>query len=148
TAAQRAGERDALGAAWERGAPVEVPSRGAATVEAVVLARGSQRLMDAARGLPRDLLSTSLRAALRGIAVPHWVVVHRVDGLAPGAYRWPELAAPVRAGDLSEEVCHVCLDQGLGRDAAFVVLAATDVGTLDDRQYREAQLAAGIVEGR
>jgi hypothetical protein len=29
-----------------------------------------------------------------------------------------------------------------------VVIAAADVGALDDRQYREAQLAAGLVEGR
>jgi hypothetical protein len=28
------------------------------------------------------------------------------------------------------------------------VIAATDVGALDDREYREAQLAAGLVEGR
>jgi hypothetical protein len=36
----------------------------------------------------------------------------------------------------------------LPSDAAFVVIAATDVGALDDRQYREAQLGAGLVEGR
>ena len=40
------------------------------------------------------------------------------------------------------------MDQELARDAAFVVIAATDVGALDDREYREAQLAAGLVEGR
>jgi hypothetical protein len=28
------------------------------------------------------------------------------------------------------------------------VVSATDVASLDDRSYREAQLAAGIVEGR
>lgn len=28
------------------------------------------------------------------------------------------------------------------------MIAATDVGALDDREYREAQLAAGLVEGR
>ncbi len=148
TSAQRAGERDTLGAAWDPGAPVEVHARGEATVEATILVRGSQRLMDASRGLPRDLLHTSLRTALRGIAVPHWVVAHQVDGLPPGVYRWPDLTTPVRTGDLREELYHVCCDQGLGQDAAFVVIATTDVGALDDRQYREAQLAAGIVEGR
>jgi hypothetical protein len=104
--------------------------------------------MDAARGLPKNLLHTSLSAAVRGIAVPHWVIVHNVDGLRPGVYGWPELSTPVRMGDLREELYHVCSDQSLGRDAAFVVIAATDITTLDDRQYREAQLAAGIVEGR
>ena len=47
-----------------------------------------------------------------------------------------------------ETLLRVCLDQDLGRDAAFVVLAAIDLDTLDDRGYRDAQLAAGIVEGR
>jgi hypothetical protein len=40
------------------------------------------------------------------------------------------------------------LDQDLGRDAAYVVMAAIDLAGLDDRAYRAAQLAAGIVEGR
>jgi hypothetical protein len=148
TSAQRAGDQDTLGSAWERGAPVDVASRGGAPVEAVVLARGSQRLMDASRGLPKNLLCTSLSVAVRGIEVPHWVVAHNVDGLPPGMYRWPELSTPIRTGELGEELYRVCSDQGLGRDAAFVVIAATDISKLDDRQYREAQLAAGIVEGR
>ena len=148
TSAQRAGEQDTLGPAWDPGAPVDVPLRGGAPVEDVVLARGSQRLMDASRALPKNLLCTSLSAALRGISVPHWVVVHNVDGLPAGVYRWPDLRTPVRTGDFREELYRLCSDQGLGRDAAFVVIAATDLGTLDDRQYREAQLAAGIVEGR
>ena len=42
----------------------------------------------------------------------------------------------------------MCLGQDLAHDAAFVVIAATDVSALDDREYREAQLAAGLVEGR
>ncbi len=42
----------------------------------------------------------------------------------------------------------MCLEQGLARDAAFVVIGATDVSALDDRAYREAQLAAGLVAGR
>jgi hypothetical protein len=40
------------------------------------------------------------------------------------------------------------MDQGLARDAAFVVIGAADIGALDDRAYRGAQLAAGLVEGR
>ncbi len=148
TSAQRAGDQDAFGPAWDRGAPADVPSHGGAPVEAVVLARGSQRLMNAARGLPEDVLRTSLSAALRGISVPHWVAVHNVDGISPGLYRWPDLRTPVRAGALRDELYRVCCDQGLGRDAAFVVIAATDISSMDDRQYREAQLAAGLVEGR
>jgi hypothetical protein len=148
TAAQRAGERDAIGPPWDRGAPVEVPVQGAEPVEAVVLSRGSQRRMDPTRGLPGSLLRTSLRVALRGVALPHRVVVHDVEGLAPGLYRWPDLSAPARPGAMRDELHRVCLGQGLAHDAAFVVVAAADVGALDDRRYREAQLAAGLVEGR
>jgi hypothetical protein len=148
TPAQRAGDRDSLGSPWEAGAPVEVSDRPDAPVEDVILTRGSQRLMDPAGSLPASLLRTSLAVALRGVDLPHFVVVHAVDGLEPGVYRWPDLAAPIRAGDLRDELYDVCLEQALGRDAAFVVVAATDVSKLDDREYREAQLAAGVVEGR
>ena len=148
TAAQRAGDGTALGPAWERGAAVDVPLAGSGTVEAVVLARGSQRLMDPTHGLPENVFSTCMLAALRGIHLPHFVAVHDVEGVAPGFYRWPELTKPRHAGDLRDELYRVSLDQGLSRDAAFVVITAADVATLDDRGYREAQLAAGIVEGR
>ena len=80
--------------------------------------------------------------------VPHFVVVHDVEGLAPGVYRWPDLSRPVRAGMLRQELYRLAMEQGLARDAAFVVIGATDVAALDDREYREAQLAAGVVEGR
>ncbi|HEY6566758.1 MAG TPA: nitroreductase family protein [Actinomycetota bacterium] len=148
TAAQRAGERAVLGPAWDRGDPVDVRVDGSDPIEEVVLARGSQRRMDPDRGLPESTLRTCMRAALRGIGLPHFVVVHDVEGLEPGVYRWPDLAAPIRAGAQRGELYRVCLEQGLARDAAFVVIGATDVRALDDREYREAQLAAGIVEGR
>ena len=148
TAAQRAGEGDRLGRPWDRGRPVDVPLLPAAPIESVIAARGSQRRMDASRGLSRDLLRTCMSVALRGISLPHWVVVHDVAGLAPGVYRWPSLAARVRAGALRDELYRVCLDQALGRDAAFVAIAATDVGRLGDPEYREARLAAGLAEGR
>lgn len=113
-----------------------------------MLARGSQKLMDPTRGLPESLLRTCMLAAMRGIDLPHRVVVHAVDGLAPGVYRWPDLSAPARPGAMRDELYRVSMEQGLARDAAFVVIAAADVGALDDRGYREAQLAAGLVEGR
>jgi hypothetical protein len=148
TSAQRAGDRDTLGPPWDRGAPVDVPVQGADPLEAVVLTRSSQRRMDPSRGLPESLLGTSMRVALRGVGVPHRVAVHDVEGLAPGIYRWPDLSAPARPGAMRDELYRVCLDQGLAGDAAFVVIGAADVGELDDREYREAQLAAGLVEGR
>ena len=147
TAAQRAGDHDQLGRRWDRGGPVQVPDEGK-PIEEVILARSSQRRMDRTRGVPEEAFRACLSVALRGIDVPHRVIVHNVDGIAPGLYRWPDVSTPVRGGNLRREVFHACGDQGLPRDAAFVVVAATDVGALDDRDYRETQLAAGLVEGR
>src|SRR5207247_1618137 len=96
TAAQRAVESDRLGPAWDRGRPVQVLLRPGTPVESVIAARGSQRRMDASRGLSEDVLRTSMSVALRGVGVPHWVVVHDVGDLPPGVYRWPGLTAPVR----------------------------------------------------
>jgi SagB-type dehydrogenase family enzyme len=148
TAAQRAGESGRLGEPWDRGAPADATAASPMTVEAVVAARGSQRRMDPARALPLELLRTCVSVAVRGIGVPHWVVAHDVEGLAAGVYRWPGLSAPVRGGALRGELHEVCLGQALARDAAFVTVAAAGIARLDDREYREAQLAAGLAEGR
>ncbi len=148
TAAQRAGESDRLGSGWDRGRPVNVPLIPDMPIERVIAARGSQRQMDASRGLSLDLLRTCMSVAVRGLGVPHWVVVHDVGGLAPGVYRWPDLTAPVRPGALRDELYRVCLEQALGRDAAFVAVAAADMARLSDAEYRDAQLAAGLAEGR
>ncbi|HJQ03052.1 MAG TPA: SagB/ThcOx family dehydrogenase [Jatrophihabitans sp.] len=149
TSTQHAGDLAGWGSAWPAGEPVDTGSLDTAeTLDALVLRRGSQRRMDPAGSVPLALLRDSLTVALRGIDLPHWVVVHAVDGLEPGLYRWPELDRPVRPGLLRDEAWRVCMEQGLARDAAFVVLAAVAVAGLSDREYREAQLAAGIVEGR
>jgi hypothetical protein len=103
---------------------------------------GSGRL-DAARGL--RLVAGSVAA---GQSRPHFVAVHAVEGLAPGLYRWPDLQHPLRPGSLRDEVFLVCFEQDLCRDACFVAMAAMDLAGLDDCGYREAQLDAGIVEGR
>jgi SagB-type dehydrogenase family enzyme len=147
TAAQRAGERADLGAPWPDAAALADPPP-ADSLDEVVRRRGSQRRMDRSRTLPRSLLEWPMAAALRGIEVPHWVAVHGVDDVAAGLYRWPDLSTPLRTGDLREELLRVCLDQSLSADAAYVVIAATALKTLDDHSYRDAQLAAGLVEGR
>ncbi|MBV9821653.1 MAG: hypothetical protein JO144_05365 [Actinobacteria bacterium] len=147
TQAQRAGDQDDYGPPWPAGEPLaEAPE--SATLDQTILRRGSQRLMDRNATLPRNLLDWPMRAALRGIEVPHWVVVHGVESTTPGVYRWPDLDTPVRRAELREELLRICLDQYLAADAGYVVIGAADGATLDDRGYREAQLAAGIVEGR
>lgn len=147
TAAQRAGDGDVLGDPWPDG-PVLPDAPASDPVGETVLRRGSQRLMDRSRTLPRADVEWSLRAALRGVDVPHWVVVHGVDGVAPGVYRWPDLDTPLRSGDLRDELLRICLGQYLGADAAYVVISAVRPDDVDDRGYRAAQLAAGLVEGR
>lgn len=148
TAAQQAGERDSLGLPLDRGAQADVPLLDSPPVEEVIAKRGSARRMHSGQGLPEALLRTCLGVAVRGTGLPHRVVVHDVAGLAPGVYRWPDLAAPARPGQLRAELRQVCLGQSLPHDAAFVVIAAARLDGLDDREYRAAQLAAGLAEGR
>ncbi|WP_250029617.1 hypothetical protein [Paractinoplanes maris] len=147
TAAQRAGDTTVLGDPWPVGDEVTAPP-SAETIDGVVRRRGSQRRMDRSRTLPREALDWPMAAALRGIDVPHWVAVHGVDGVEPGIYRWPDLAAPIVTGDLRDELERVSLGQSLSAEAAYVVIAAVPADGLDDRAYRAAQLAAGLVEGR
>jgi len=147
TAAQRAGDMDALGTPWERPDPVKTPITDGSSIDTVVLSKGSTRLLDRTKSVSYDTFQTSMLAAMRGIDVPHTIAVHAVDGMTPGIYRWPE-PAPRRQGDVRDELYRLAFEQELAQQAAFVTIATADVGALDDRGYREAQLGAGIVEGR
>jgi hypothetical protein len=147
TQAQHAGDADELGEPWPAAPPLEAPP-DSPSLDDVILKRGSTRLMDATASVSREVFGFAIASSLRGTRVPHWVAVHAVDGMQPGLYRWPDLDTPVRAGNLREVMLRACWDQDLGRDAAFVVMAAIDLDELDDRGYREVQLDAGLVEGR
>lgn len=147
TETQHAGDVADLGDPWPVGAPLE-DAPDSPDLDAVILERGSTRFFDPHAALPRDAAEWSLAAALRGSRVPHFVAVSAVDGLAPGLYRWPALTEPLRGGNLRGELFFVALEQELARDASFVVIGAADLDELDDRGYREAQLDAGLVEGR
>ena len=148
TRAQHAGDLAQLGEPWPEPAPLDVAPPHSPSLDDVILTRGSTRRMDASATVSRERFDFAMAASLRGTRVPHWVAVHAVQALEPGLYRWPDLDTPVRRGDLREVMLRACWDQDLGRDAAFVVMAAIDLDGLDDRGYREAQLDAGIVEGR
>jgi hypothetical protein len=148
TATQWAGISSRWGEPWPAGDAVRVPLAPSPTVDEVIYRRGSTRLMDPSRGIPRDALDAALAVALRGIDLPHFVAVHDVEGMTPGLYRWPDLSSPVRTGNLRAELRRIALGQGLAGDAAFVVIGAADLASISDRRYRELQLAAGIVEGR
>ncbi len=147
TAAQRAGDMDVLGAAWQRPDLVETAIEDGRPIDTVVLSRGSTRLLDRTKSVSLDMFRTSMLVATRGVDVSHTIAVHAVDDMAPGIYRWPELS-PRRASDVRDELYRLAFEQGLAQEAAFVAIGTADVGALDDRGYREAQLGAGIVEGR
>jgi SagB-type dehydrogenase family enzyme len=148
TLAQHAGDGDRLGDPWPVAAPLPHDPPASNDLDAVILRRGSTRIMDAAATVPHEVFAFSLAASLRGTELPHFIAVHAVEGVEPGLYRWPDLDRPQRPGALRDEVFALCMEQELGRDAAFVVMAAADTDRLDDGGYREAQLEAGIVEGR
>jgi hypothetical protein len=142
TLAHHAGDQDRLGDPWPP------PPPPPPDVEAVILRRGSTRIMDPAATIPRHVFTRITELALRDAPVAEFIAVHAVDGMPPGLYRWPDLDTPLRAGAMRDEVFRVCMEQELGHDAAFVVMAAADLDRLDDRGYREAQLGAGLVNGR
>ena len=148
TLAQRAGDLDQLGDPWPPIAPLSRDVPDSDDLDTVILRRGSARSMDPGATVARDVFDFSLAVAMRGVSVPHFIAVHAVEGMAPGLYRWPDLDDPIRRGPIREEMLLVCWDADLGRDAAFVVMGAVDIETIDDRSYREAQLVSGIVEGR
>lgn len=144
TATQRAGDGEyPLGQPWPQAPPA--PADDLATV---ILKRGSTRRMDATATVSRAHYEAALTYALTSARQPHFIAVHGVEDVQPGLYRWPDLEHPLRTGDLRTELLRLCWDQDLGRDAAFVVMGAADLDALDDRGYREAQLDAGLVEGR
>ncbi len=148
TDAQHAGDSERLGAPHPAGAALPGEPPTSAALDTVIRQRISTRIMDRSRSVDRGLLQWSLAASLRGCQVPHFVAVHAVEDFEPGLYRWPSLENPIRRGDLREELFEVCFDQELARDACFVVIGAVDLDQLEDRDYRDVQLQAGLVDGR
>ena len=142
TLAQHAGDADVIGVPWPQAPPPPDD------LDAVILRRGSTRIMDPSATISRDLYTACLNLGMRGTQTTEFIAVHGVDDVEPGLYRWPDIDTPLRAGSLRDELFKVCMEQALGHDAAFVVMAATDLDSIDDRSYREAQLGAGLVNGR
>jgi hypothetical protein len=87
--------------------------------------------MDPTASLPVGQLQLAMALATRGIEQPQYLTVHAVHGLEAGIYRWPDLFTPIRVGDLREQTARICLDQGLGADAAYVVFSCANVSALD-----------------
>jgi SagB-type dehydrogenase family enzyme len=148
TAVQRAGDGDRMGAPWPRAISLTGEPPRSAGLDEVILQRISTRSMDPSRSVARRVFEWSLAASLRSSRLSHFIAVHAVEGFEPGLYRYPSLDAPVRAGNLRDELFRVSDGQELPRDASFVLVAAADADQFDDRGYREANLDAGVVSGR
>jgi SagB-type dehydrogenase family enzyme len=146
--AQHAGDDERLGVPWPIAQSVEGELPVTDDLDTVILRRGSARTLVSTAAVDFATFERSLAVSLRGTRVPHFIAVHAVEGLAPGLYRWPDIERPLRRGSLRHELWAACYGQDLGRDAAFVVIGAVDLDGLDDRGYREAQLDAGMAEGR
>jgi hypothetical protein len=142
---------------------LEVPAdAGTEPLEDVILRRGSTRLMRP-DPVPPELLTWGIGVAARPVPgdftaaghtlVQHFLAVHAVEGVEPGAYRWHAgLLEQRRPGEHRDLTARLCLDQPLGGDAAFAAFHTADVegllATLGSRGYRAAQLEAGIVAER
>ncbi|MFP4073987.1 MAG: SagB/ThcOx family dehydrogenase, partial [Actinomycetota bacterium] len=145
-------------------APIEVPAPEGFDdpIEKVVLRRGSTRKM-CHQAVPARHLEWPLAAATRAVgidAIPHrtlldhYVNVHSVGGLDPGAYRRTDdvLQLMRSVEGVREQSASLCLGQALGGDSAYTVFHCAELeplfSSLGARGYRVAQLEAGVVSGR
>jgi len=136
------------------------------SLDAVIRRRGSTRAFDRTRSLSFEELSTALDRATRGVPADFldppgtsllhlYLIVHAVDGLAPGAYyyhRRERSLERLRAGGFRQAAGRLGLHQELPADAAVNVYSLVDLAPvlarLGNRGYRAAQLEGGITGGR
>ena len=135
------------------------------TIEQVILRRGSSRkfvrepislrefstmLERSTRGIPADFL-----AAPGELLNDLYVIVHAVEGLAPGAYFFDRARGALQClkeGDFREDAYFLGLEQSLPADAAAAIFYMADLRAIlerfGNRGYRAAQLEAGILGGK
>lgn len=128
---------------------------------AVIMRRGSTRRFDRKKMLSFEQFSTLLDRSLRPISADFldlntpYLIVHAIDGLAPGAYflhrdRW--MLECLKEGDFRAEAGYLGLEQDLPADACFTVFLIADLRSVlerfGNRGYRAAQLEAGIIGGK
>lgn len=171
----------AAAAAWRRPwAGLDAPETGATlrplkpfadaqrsqrSLTEVVRRRGSTRAFDRTRAIAYPALSTLLDRATRGVAadvlapgatlLDLYLIVHAVDGLAPGAYyyrREDRALELLEEGNFRAEAGRLDLGQALAADAAVNVYALCALPAVlehfGNRGYRAAQLEGGITGGR
>jgi len=132
------------------------------TIETVILRRGSTRRFTR-HPIPRGALGWAMAAATRAVPgdfvapqatlLEHFLAVHAVEGLPPGAYRWSNGEFQLlRAGAERGHTRSLCLGQDLGGDAAATVVHCAQLEpileVLGARGYRAAQLEGGVAAER
>ena len=145
--------------------PVEEAKLSRRSLSEVIHRRGSTRAFDRTHAITFPALSTVLESAARGVAadilargstlLDLYVIVHAVEGLAPGAYyyqREEHSLELLREGDFRAIAGRLDLGQALAGDAAANVYSLCQLpavlGHLGNRGYRAAQLEGGIAGGR
>jgi SagB-type dehydrogenase family enzyme len=173
TEAQRAGDLPDAAAvtAWRAaaegvgepaGGQVEAPAGDSPPLEEVILRRGSTRRMRR-EPVAEEVLTWGMGVATTPVPadclpegrtlLQHWLTVHAVVGVEPGAGRWQAGSFhPTRRGDFRAVAQQLCLGQPLGGDSAYTVFHCADLDpllrALGSRGYRAAQLEAGVAAGR
>jgi SagB-type dehydrogenase family enzyme len=135
------------------------------TIEQVILRRGSSRKFLREPISFREF-STLLERSTRSVAADFlgapgellndlYVIVHAVDGLAPGAYFFDRARSALvclKESNFRDEAYYLGLEQDLPADAAAAIFYLADLGAILDRfgnrGYRAAQLEAGILGGK
>jgi len=136
------------------------------TIEQVILRRGSTRTFDKTASITLAQLSTTLNYATRRLPADFlespgaqlndlYLIVHSVQGLAPGAYffgREQSTLQLLKEGEFRAQAHHLGLEQELPADACVAIFFLADLKRIleryGNRGYRAVQLEAGIIGGR
>jgi len=134
-------------------------------LEGVIRKRGSARAFERGASIDYRDLSAILARSTRGVSADSlpaettlcdpYVIVHKVNGLPPGAYAFHPRARGLellREGDFRSNARFLDLEQDLAGDAAANLYLLVDLGPLlaryGNRGYRVAQLEGGLIGGR
>jgi SagB-type dehydrogenase family enzyme len=134
------------------------------TIEQVIQRRGSTRKF-VREAISFAQLSTALDRATRGVRADFdeplgkvlndiYLIVHKVEGLAPGAYffrREKKQLEMLKEGDFRKQAGYLGLEQELPADASVDIFFLADLtkilASCGNRGYRAVQLEAGILGG-
>lgn len=146
-------------------APLDDAALPQRSLSEVIRKRGSTRAFDRTRAISFHALSTVLDRATRGVSadVPDppgtmldlYLIVHAVEGLAPGVYHYRRDERSVellREGDFRAIAGRLDLGQALAADAAVNIYSLCSLDAVleqfGNRGYRAVQLEGGITAGR